>query len=120
VADLDVPVAVCGCPIVREPDGLAMSSRNAYLSPEERRAAVVLSRALAAAERRWSHGERRGAALRDAMEGVLGTEPLARVDYAVAADPATFLEVDEARSPVLLLVAARFGATRLIDNRRLV
>jgi pantoate--beta-alanine ligase len=120
VADLDVPVEIRGCPIVREPDGLAMSSRNSCLSPSERRAAVVLSRALAAAGRCWDEGERRGAALRAAMERVLAEEPLARVDYAVAADPETFLEVlDEARGPVRLLVAVRIGATRLIDNRRL-
>jgi pantoate--beta-alanine ligase len=119
VADLDVPVEIRGCPIVREPDGLAMSSRNAYLSPDERKAAVVLSRALAAGERCWSGGERRGAALRAAMELVLGSEPLARVDYAVAADPETFRELDVARGPVLLLLAVRIGATRLVDNRRL-
>ena len=120
VADLNVPVVIRGCPIVREPDGLAMSSRNEYLSPDERRAAVVLSRALAAAGRCWDEGERRGAALRGAMERVLAGEPLARVDYTVAADPETFLEVvDEARGPLLLLLAVRVGATRLIDNRRL-
>jgi pantoate--beta-alanine ligase len=117
VADLDVPVEVRGCPIVREPDGLAMSSRNAYLSPDERRAATVLPRALAAAEWCWEEGERRGAALGRAMEEVLREEPLARTDYAVATDPATFLPITEAAGPTLLLLAVRIGATRLIDNR---
>jgi pantoate--beta-alanine ligase len=118
-ADLDVPVEIRGCPIVREPDGLAMSSRNAYLAPDERKAAVVLSRALAAGERCWREGERRGERLRAAMELVLGSEPLARVDYAVAADPETFRELDVASEEALLLLAVWIGATRLIDNRRL-
>jgi len=118
-ADLDVPVEIRGCPIVREPDGLAMSSRNAYLSPEERKAAVVISRALDAAERCWRDGERRGLALRDAMRRVLAAEPRAHVDYTVVADAATFLELAEPSDTVLLLLAVRIGATRLIDNRRL-
>jgi pantoate--beta-alanine ligase len=116
VADLDVPVEVRGCPIVREADGLAMSSRNTYLSPDERRAATVLWRALAAAEGRWRAGERRGAALQQAMAEVLGREPLARTDYAVAADPESFRSLDEARGPVRLLLAVFIGKTRLIDN----
>jgi pantoate--beta-alanine ligase len=116
VTDLNVPVEVRGCPIVRESDGLALSSRNVYLSPEERRAATVLFRALGAAESRWRAGERRGATLQQAMVEVLGREPLARSDYAVAADPESFRPVDQAQGPVRLLLAVFVGKTRLIDN----
>jgi pantoate--beta-alanine ligase len=119
VADLDVPVQIRSCPIVREADGLALSSRNAYLSPEERRAATVLFRALEAAGSRWRSGERRGLALREAMAETLAGEPLARTDYAAAADPGTFREVDVASGPVRLLLAVYVGETRLIDNRLL-
>jgi len=119
VRDLNVPVEIRACPIVREPDGLALSSRNRHLSPEERRAAVVLSQALNEAERRWREGERHGEALREAMRGVFAREPLARLDYAGVADPATFRELDLAAGPAMLLVAAWLGRTRLIDNRRL-
>jgi len=116
VADLDVPVEIRACPIVREPDGLALSSRNAYLSPAQRRAATVLSRALGVAERAWREGERRGGALREAMLRTLAGEPLARVDYAAVADPSSFREVDVADGPVRLLLAVYVGETRLIDN----
>ena len=117
VADLDVPAEIRACPIVREPDGLALSSRNAYLSPAERRAATVLFRALRAAEGAWSRGERRGDVLREAMRNTLRSEPLARVDYAAVADPASFREVvDVADGPVRLLLAVHVGETRLIDN----
>ncbi len=116
VADLDFAVEIVVCPIVREPDGLAMSSRNVYLSPEERRAAPVLHRALMAAAAAYDAGERRGAALRDAVSAVLATEPLASVDYVSAADPETLAEVDEAAGRLLVSLAVRFGATRLIDN----
>ena len=119
VADLDVPVEVRGCPIVREADGLAMSSRNTYLAPDERRAATVLVRALDAAGARWSAGERLGSSLQRAMVEVLDREPLARTDYAVAADPDTFRPVDRAAGPVRLLLAVFIGKTRLIDNRLL-
>jgi pantoate--beta-alanine ligase len=101
---------------VREPDGVALSSRNAYLSPAERHAATVLSRALRAAEDAWRHGERRADALRDTMTRTLQREPLARVDYAAVADPASFREVDLAQGPVRLLLAVYIGETRLIDN----
>jgi pantoate--beta-alanine ligase len=119
VADLHLPVEIRGCPIVREPDGLAMSSRNAYLSPEERQAAVVLSRALGAAEESWRGGERRGDTLREAMQQTIAQEPLARLDYASAADPVSFREIGDTGGPVLLLLAVWLGRTRLIDNRRL-
>ncbi len=116
VVDLDVPVEIRACPIVREPDSLALSSRNAYLSPAERRAATVLIRALRAAEEAWRQGERRGDALRESMRRTLQGEPLARVDYAAVADPASFREIDVADGPVRLLLAVYVGETRLIDN----
>jgi len=119
VADLNVPVTIRGCPIVREKDGLALSSRNAYLSPAERQAAPVLFQALGAAESRWKRGERQGDALREAMQETLAREPLAQVDYAAAADPVTFREIQEASGPVRLLLAVFLGETRLIDNRLL-
>jgi pantoate--beta-alanine ligase len=119
VADLNLPVEIVGCPIVRETDGLAMSSRNAYLSPEDRKAATVLFRALAAGESIWDAGERRSEALRRIMTDTLTAEPRARVDYVAVADPVTFREVDVAHGPVRLLLAVRFGQTRLIDNRLL-
>ncbi len=116
VADLDVPVEVRGCPIVREADGLALSSRNTYLSADERRAATVLFRALTAAEACWRAGERRGASLERVLSDVLAREPLARIDYAAATDPETFRPVGEAQGPVRLLLAVFVGKTRLIDN----
>jgi pantoate--beta-alanine ligase len=119
VADLNLPVEVVSHPIVREADGLALSSRNAYLSPAEREAATVLFRALGAAAAAWRGGERRGDALCRIMREILDAEPLARTDYASAADPETFREVEEARGPVHLLLAVYLGKTRLIDNQLL-
>ena len=120
VEDLHLPVQIRGCPIVREPDGLAMSSRNAYLAPEDRRAATVLFRALEAAEALWGEGERRGDALRRAMEGVIAAEPRASLDYAAVADARTFQPLHTvADGPARLLLAVFFGDTRLIDNRLL-
>jgi pantoate--beta-alanine ligase len=119
VADLNLPVEIVPHPIVRESDGLALSSRNAYLSPREREAATVLFRALESAAAAWTEGERRGDALRRLMRETLEAEPLARTDYASAADPETFREVEEARGIVLLLLAVFLGRTRLIDNRLL-
>jgi pantoate--beta-alanine ligase len=114
--DLDVPTSIVVCPIVREADGLAMSSRNVYLTPEERRAAPVLSRALEAASAAWDVGERRGGALRRVALTVLATEPLASPDYVSAADPTTLLEREGEAGTVLLSMAVRFGTTRLLDN----
>jgi pantoate--beta-alanine ligase len=117
-ADLDQPVTVVGCPIVREDDGLAMSSRNVYLSPTERTAAAVLNRALRAGAALVGQGERSPAAVAARMAGVIGAEPLARLDYAEAVDPAT-LEAPAEFVPgqeIRLLVAAGLGSTRLLDN----
>jgi pantoate--beta-alanine ligase len=115
-ADLSFPVEVVGCPIVREPDGLAMSSRNVYLSPEERTAAIGLSRGLRAARIALGGGDRDAAALVAAIQSEVEREPLAALDYAVVVDDATFDEVDRVERPVRALVAARVGKPRLIDN----
>ncbi len=116
VADLSAPVEVVGCPIVREPDGLAMSSRNAYLSPDDRAAAVVLRQALDAGLASVAGGETDPDRVVAAMTAVVDEEPRARLDYAAAVDPAT-LEVPCSLGPVTrLLIAAQLGQTRLIDN----
>lgn len=117
VRDLDVPVGIVGCPTVREADGLAKSSRNAYLDPDDRRAAPVLYRALSTARDAWERGERSPAILRALMTSVLAAEPRAHVDYASAADPSTFAELTEpTNGPVLLSMAVKVGRARLIDN----
>ncbi len=116
VRDLAFPLEVVVCPIVREADGLAMSSRNALLGPDERRAATVLVRALRAAEAEWARGQRAGEPLRAAMRAVLDAEPLARVDYVSAADPVTLREIDGVTGSVLLSMAVFIGSVRLIDN----
>ena len=114
--DLNFPVELVVCPTVREPDGLAMSSRNVYLTPEQRAAAPVLYRALSAARDVWSKGERDGERLRQAMRRVLEAEPLARPEYVSAADPYTLEELGLASRGVLLSMAVRIGKARLIDN----
>ena len=116
VRDLSVPVEIVGCPIVREPDGLAMSSRNAYLSPEERTAATCLSRGVRAAADLVAGGERDAEAVAAAVREVVRAEPLADLDYAVVVDEDTFAEVGRIERPARALVAARVGAPRLIDN----
>jgi pantoate--beta-alanine ligase len=107
---------VVPCPTVREPDGLAMSSRNVHLSPAERAAAPVLHRALAAGRTRWEEGERNAEAIRGTVRAVLAGEPLARVEYVSLADGETLAELDRVEGPALLSLAVRFGSTRLIDN----
>jgi len=114
--DLCMPVRIEVCPIVREPDGLALSSRNAYLDPRERQAATVLYRALRAAEAAVLEGERRAETVRQRMLEVLASEPLARVDYAEVVDAATLQPLETLRGQVLLAVAAFVGKARLIDN----
>ncbi|ADU50497.1 pantothenate synthetase [Thermaerobacter marianensis DSM 12885] len=120
VADLNFPLEVVVCPTVREPDGLAMSSRNVYLDEDQRRAAPILYRALQAARRRLEAGERSGPALVEAMEAVLGGQPLIDPEYAAVVDAATLEPLERVEGEVLLLVAARLGSTRLIDNLWLV
>jgi pantoate--beta-alanine ligase len=117
--DLAIPTDVIACPTVREPDGLAISSRNVHLSPEERRAAPVLRRALLAARAAWEARERSAEALRAGMREVLASEPLAEVDYVSVADSETLQELDRVAGPALLSMAVRFGSTRLIDNEPL-
>ncbi|HEX2274192.1 MAG TPA: pantoate--beta-alanine ligase [Acidimicrobiales bacterium] len=116
VGDLNFPVDVVGCPTVREPDGLACSSRNVRLSAEERRAATVLHRALADAAALVEAGERDPDVVRRRLAEVVATEPLARLDYAEVARAADLVPVDPLEGELRLLVAARVGATRLIDN----
>ncbi len=116
VADLDFDVEVLGMPIVREPDGVAMSSRNAYLSAPERRAARCLSRALDTARAAFEAGERRSAALLEKARGVLDAETLARVDYAEIVDAETAQAAGTVDRPALLALAVFIGKTRLIDN----
>jgi pantoate--beta-alanine ligase len=116
VRDLRLDVDVVSMPTVREPDGLAMSSRNAYLSPEQREAALVLSRALRRAEELFAGGERDGERLRDAMRDLIAQEPLARVDYVSVADTETLQELRRIEGAALASLAVRIGAVRLIDN----
>jgi pantoate--beta-alanine ligase len=113
VADLSLPVDVVGCPTVRETDGLALSSRNRYLSQDERSAAAVLYRALHAAA---STPERDAATLQSLMTATVEAEPLARLDYAAVVDPATLDTLHGEVADARLLVAAWVGGTRLIDN----
>jgi pantoate--beta-alanine ligase len=114
--DLHLDTEIIVCPIVRETDGLAMSSRNAYLSPEERQAATVLHRALDAARAAIERGERDAPRLIAAMREIIRSEPLAQPDYVELVDAETLEPVTRLRRSCLALLAARVGATRLIDN----
>jgi pantoate--beta-alanine ligase len=116
VQDLNYPVELVVCPTVREEDGLAMSSRNAYLTPEERKAATVLYRALGAAKGKYEQGERNAEVLRSVMRSVVRSEPLAYEQYVSAADPDTLCELQTVNASVLLSLAVRIGKARLIDN----
>ncbi len=114
--DLNLDVKIEVLPIVREPDGLAMSSRNAYLSPEERRAARVLFRSLEEARRMFAGGQRAAGPVREQMLRLIESEPLAKVDYAEIINPQTLDPVDKIEKDVLVAVAVFIGRTRLIDN----
>jgi len=116
VVDLNVGVEIVAVPTVREPDGLAMSSRNIYLSPEERRAATVLWRSLCRARELFDGGERRAEVIRGEMRAVLASEPLARVEYVSVADAETLQELGAVDRPAMVSLAVRIGNTRLIDN----
>src|SRR6202140_3429605 len=116
VRDLNFPVEIVACPIVREADGLAMSSRNAYLSGEERSRAIVLHRSLEEAEKRFRAGERNSNRLISAARELISSEPNVRVDYLEMVDPESLEPVEIISGKVLLVVAAYVGTTRLIDN----
>ena len=117
VRDLSMDVEIVGHPIVREADGLAMSSRNAYLTPEERRAAVCLSRALCKAEKLARRGETCAKPLLRVVAAELAREPLAQVEYAKLCDADSLQEIDRVQGTAVLALAVRFGRARLIDNR---
>jgi pantoate--beta-alanine ligase len=116
VRDLNFPVEIVACPIVREGDGLAMSSRNAYLNPEERGRALVLYRSLQQVQEQFRSGERNAAALISTGKGVIAQEPQVVLDYFEIVDPDTLDAVERVERKALVAVAARVGSTRLIDN----
>ncbi|HEY9139457.1 MAG TPA: pantoate--beta-alanine ligase [Bryobacteraceae bacterium] len=116
IRDLNFGVELVRCPIVREPDGVAMSSRNSYLSPEQRRAATILRRSLLAAGHRIERGERDGAAIARQLREAIETEPLASVDYAEVVDAESLAPLARIERAALLAVAVRIGRARLIDN----
>jgi pantoate--beta-alanine ligase len=116
IRDLNFDIELIICPTVREEDGLAMSSRNKYLSTDERLAAPILFKALEAAQKAHAEGERNGQLLRKIMAGIISAESLARIDYVSVADPITLVELDQIEDGVILSTAVFFGKTRLIDN----
>ena len=121
VHDLRMPVKVVGCPTIREPDGLAMSSRNVYLRPVERQAAVVLSRALSRAIHLFKGGMRDGARLQAEVQNMLDKEPLIRTDYVAVVHPHTLQPVlSVAAEGAVICLAVWIGQTRLIDNVHII
>ena len=117
VADLNLPVTLSILPTIREADGLAMSSRNAYLTPATRTASVILYKALLAGRQTFENRSSGGpAAVARAMAEMVATEPLAKLDYAEVRDPKTFLPLEKLQAPALLLLAVSIGSVRLIDN----
>ena len=119
VEDLAMDLEIVPMPIVREPDGLAMSSRNTYLSQEERRAALCLYGSLKEAQTLFSNGERDASVIKRAVEETIKAEPLAEIDYVSVCDPLTFDEVDTAEKGTLVALAVKIGPARLIDNTQL-
>lgn len=116
VEDLNMNVEVIGCPIIREEDGLAKSSRNTYLSPEERKAALILSKTIFMGQKMLEDGETDAVKLVDAMKKNIETEPMAKIDYVKAVDGLTMQQVTKIESPTLVAMAVYIGKTRLIDN----
>jgi pantoate--beta-alanine ligase len=116
VRDLNVPIEIVPMATVREPDGLAMSSRNAYLTPEQRRAARVLHQALTLAQQMWTKGARDAEAFRARLSELIAEEELAQVEYVSVADPRSLQELERVQGPALVSLAVRIGRTRLIDN----
>ncbi len=119
VTDLNMNLEVVVVPTQREPDGLAMSSRNVYLNPQERQAAVVLWRSMNLAQGLWQKGERDAEKIRQEMMALIKKEPLARIDYVSIADPETLEELAQIKGPALVSMAVYMGKTRLIDNMTL-
>ncbi len=117
VMDLNMDIRIIGIPIVREPDGLAMSSRNSYLAPEERKSALCLKASLDLADRLFREGERDARAVRAAVVSLIEFHPHTRIDYVALCDPVTLEDVDTLKDETLLALAVRVGKTRLIDNR---
>ena len=116
VADLNMNLEIVAVPTVREPDGLAMSSRNTYLNSEQRQAALVLYQALSLAQQLWSQGEKNAERIRQQMKALIKKQPLADIDYISIADTETMDELDTVKPPALVSLAVRIGKTRLIDN----
>jgi pantoate--beta-alanine ligase len=116
VADLNMNLEVVVVPTVRESDGLAISSRNVYLNPQERQAALVLWKSLNLARQLWLEGERKAERVRQQMASLIQKEPLARIEYISIAHPETLEELTEIDQPALVSLAVRVGKTRLIDN----
>jgi pantoate--beta-alanine ligase len=116
VKDLNMNLEVVGCPIIREDDGLAKSSRNTYLSPEERKAALILSKTIFMGQEMVKNGERDVKTLLDAMKANIETEPLAKIDYVEVVDGETMQKVEKIEESVLVAMAVYIGSTRLIDN----
>jgi pantoate--beta-alanine ligase len=114
--DLNLGVELVVLPTVREPDGLAMSSRNVYLNPQERQAALVLYRSLCRAQRMYSQEEREAPVIKEAMRDLIQAEPMAHLDYVSIASPETLDELELIQGPALVSLAVRIGKTRLIDN----
>ncbi len=114
--DLNFPIEIVVCPIVREPDGLAMSSRNVYLDPQQRKAATILYRSLSAAKEAYENGERDADQLRQIMKDLLASEPLAQMQYISCADYDSLEELETVTGKALLSMAVFIGKTRLIDN----
>ena len=116
VKDLNFDLGIVSCPIIRESDGLAMSSRNSYLSPEERKAALIISKSLNLAKEELATGERDAAKIKQLIIGIIETEPKAKIDYAEIVEAETLKDVDKITMPILTAVAVYIGKTRLIDN----
>lgn len=116
VEDLNMNVEIIGCPIIREADGLAKSSRNTYLSAEERKAALILSKSINLGHKMVEDGETDTGVITKAMTDLINTEPLAKIDYVKAVDGITIRPVAKVKKPMLVAIAVYIGKTRLIDN----
>jgi pantoate--beta-alanine ligase len=116
VDDLNMDIEIVGCPIIREDDGLAKSSRNTYLSAEERKAALILSKSIKLGQEMVEKGETDTTKVVEAMKELISTEPLAKIDYVKAVDGLTMQQISKVQKPMLVAIAVYIGKTRLIDN----